>query len=89
MFGGLAFLMSGHMFCGVVKSDLMLRLGPEATAAALRQPYTRPMDFTGKPLKSMVYVEPTGIDSDDSLRTWIELALAYVAALPAKKSTTR
>jgi hypothetical protein len=86
MFGGLAFLMNGHMFCGVVKSELMLRLGPVATAAALNQPHTRPMDFTGKALNSMVYVEPTGIDSDDALRTWIELALTYVKALPPKKS---
>jgi len=89
MFGGLAFLMNGHMFCGVVKSDLMLRLGPEATVAALSQPHTRPMDFTGKPLKSMVYVDPRGIDSDDALRTLIKLALTYVMALPPKKSVSR
>ena len=56
MFGGLAFFFQGHMFCGVVKTQLMLRLGEAAAAAALRQPYVRPMDFTGKPMKSMNYV---------------------------------
>ena len=56
------------MVCGVVKSDLMLRLGPQAAAEALAQPHTRPMDFTGKPLKSMIYVDAAGIDSDESLQ---------------------
>ena len=85
MFGGLAFLTNGHMFCGVVKADLMLRLGEEAAATALRRPHTRPMDFTGKPLKSMIYVEPGGLDSDESLRTWVESALKFVKTLPPKK----
>jgi TfoX/Sxy family transcriptional regulator of competence genes len=85
MFGGLAFLLNGHMFCGVVKSHLMLRLGEEATAAALARPYTRPMDFTGKALKSMIYVDPRGLDSDESLQSWIESALTYVASLPPKQ----
>ena len=81
MFGGLAFMMNGHMFCGVVKTDLMLRLGDEATSAALRQPHTRPMDFTGKPLKSMIYVDARGLDSDESLQTWVGSAMTYVATL--------
>ena len=85
MFGGLAFLMHGHMFCGVVKSDLLLRLGEEATATALMRPHTRPMDFTGRALKSMIYVEARGLDSDESLRSWVESALKYVDNLPPKK----
>jgi TfoX/Sxy family transcriptional regulator of competence genes len=37
MFGGLAFLMNGHMFCGVVKADLIVRLGEEAAASAFKR----------------------------------------------------
>jgi len=85
MFGGLAFLMNGHMFCGVVKDDLMVRLGEEATEAALSRPHTRPMDFTGKPLKSMIYIDAGGLDSDESLRSWVECALKFVRTLPPKK----
>jgi TfoX/Sxy family transcriptional regulator of competence genes len=85
MFGGLAFLMNGHMFCGVVKNDLMVRLGEEAAAAALKQPHTRPMDFTGKPMKAMIYVDAGGLDSDESLRPWVESALKFVKNLPPKK----
>ena len=47
MFGGIAFMVSGHMACGVAGDDLMLRLGPEGVADALRHPDARPMDFTG------------------------------------------
>ena len=84
MFGGLAFLQRGNMVCGVVKADLMLRLGPQAAAEALAQPHTRPMDFTGKPLKSMIYVDAAGIDSDESLQRWVETALAFARTLPPK-----
>jgi TfoX/Sxy family transcriptional regulator of competence genes len=84
MFGGLAFLINGHMFCGVVKDDLMVRLGEELVAAALKQPHTRPMDFTGKPMKSMIYVDACGVDSDESLRLWVESALKFVKKLPPK-----
>ena len=85
MFGGLAFLMNGNMVCGVVKDHLMLRIGPEAVATALFQPHTRPMDFTGKPLKSMIYVDADGVDSDAGLRVWVESAVAFVKTLPSKK----
>jgi hypothetical protein len=60
MFGGLAFMLGGHMFCGVVKDTLMVRLGPEAASRALGQPHVRPMDFTGRPMKGMVFVDPAG-----------------------------
>jgi len=35
MFGGLAFMLGGHMFCGVVGDTLMVRLGPEGADRAL------------------------------------------------------
>ncbi|MEA2179947.1 MAG: hypothetical protein QOG77_3244, partial [Solirubrobacteraceae bacterium] len=47
MFGGIAFMLRGNMVCGVTHDTLMLRLGPELVAAALEEPNTRPMDFTG------------------------------------------
>ncbi len=84
MFGGLAFLLNGNMCCGVVKDLLMLRLGEEGAAEALTKPHTRFMDFTGKPMKSMVYVEPAGLTSEEDLRGWVQRAVAYVSTLPAK-----
>lgn len=84
MFGGICFMMDGHMCCGVVKTDLMLRLAPESVTRALQQPHTRRMDFTGKPMKSMLYVDAIGTDSDEALEQWVESALAFVRTLPPK-----
>ena len=50
MFGGLAFMLNGHMFTGVVGGELMLRLGDAGAEAALRREHVREMDFTGRPM---------------------------------------
>jgi TfoX/Sxy family transcriptional regulator of competence genes len=84
MFGGLAFLLNGNMCCGVTGDRLMLRLGEDGAREALAEPHARPMDFTGKPMKSMIYVEPAGIASEEDLRKWVGRAVAFAASLPAK-----
>lgn len=84
MFGGLAFMLNGNMCCGVIEKDLVLRLGDDGAAMALSKPHTRPMDFTGKPLKSMVFVSFAGYRSDDELKAWVSRAVDYVKTLPAK-----
>ena len=84
MFGGLAFLLNGNRCCGVSREGLMLRLGNDGASAALQESHTREMDFTGKVLKSMVYVDSTGHQADADLHSWIERAFAYAKSLPAK-----
>jgi TfoX/Sxy family transcriptional regulator of competence genes len=84
MFGGLAFMVGGHMACGVTGSDLMLRVGKDGYDEAIRQPHTREMDFTGRPTTSMVYVDPRGTADDGALRVWVERAVAFTDTLPAK-----
>jgi TfoX/Sxy family transcriptional regulator of competence genes len=84
MFGGLAFMVSGNMCCGVIGSDAMLRLGEEAVDGALDEPHARPMDFTGRPMKNMVYVAPAGLEDDGDLRRWVGRALAFATSLPPK-----
>lgn len=84
MFGGLAFLVNGHMACGVQGDDLMVRVGPDAYDSALKKAGARPMDFTGRPLKGMVYVGPRGHRRKPSLETWVEQGLSYARSLPPK-----
>jgi TfoX/Sxy family transcriptional regulator of competence genes len=84
MFGGLAFMLGGHMFCGIVKDALMVRLGPEAADRALDQPHVRPMDFTGRPMKGMVFIDPAGLH-DGALRQWVHAAADYARGLPSKR----
>ena len=67
MFGGLAFMLDGHMACGVMGPDLMLRIGAGPSERALAEAHVRRMDFTGKPLKGFVYVAPEGVASEETL----------------------
>ena len=84
MFGGIAFMVRGNMCCGVIGDRLMLRVGPKGYESALARPHAKEMDFTGKPMKGLVYVEPAGFASPRDLKTWIDRALEFALSLPAK-----
>ncbi len=84
MFGGLAFLLRGHLCVGVVGDELMVRVGPEAYDEALRLPHARAMDFTGRPMKGFVFVGSRGFESDRDLRRWLTRGVRFAAALPVK-----
>src|SRR5437868_13942920 len=83
MFGGLAFLLDGKMSVGVMGGDLMVRTGDDAYEGALARPGARPMDFTGRVSKGMVYVAPSGTSKGADLRRWIEIGIAAAAAAHA------
>ena len=84
MFGGVAFLLHGNMAVGVVKSELMVRVGPDAHPAALREPHARPMDFTKRPMKGFVFVSEEGCEDDAALAGWVERGVRFAASLPPK-----
>lgn len=85
MFGGLCFMLHGHMTCGVVKDELMVRVGPDAYAEALALPHAREMDFTGRPMKGMLYVAPAGLATEPALRQWVERGALHARSLPPKR----
>ncbi len=84
MFGGLAFMVNGHLCCGIVGQDLVVRTGPDAFDEALRQPHSRPMDFNGRPMRGFVFVAPAGCRSDRDLKSWVECGLGFVLSQPPK-----
>ncbi len=84
MFGGLAFMVRGHMCVGISGTKLMARVGPAAYEEALAQPHARHMDFTSKPLRGYVYVLADGLTDDASLHGWVAACERFVATLPAK-----
>lgn len=85
MFGGLCFLSTeGHMVVGITRDDLMVRVGPDNHQRALARPDARPMDFTGRPMKGMVFVDRDAVATDAALADWIEMAYGYVSTLPPK-----
>jgi len=84
MFGGIAFMLRGNMCCGVIGDRLLLRVGPGGYEAAQSRPHAKPMDFTGKPMKGFVFVEPKGFASAGDLKAWIARAIMFALSLPAK-----
>ncbi|NTV53396.1 MAG: TfoX/Sxy family protein [Candidatus Firestonebacteria bacterium] len=84
MFGGLCFLLAGNMCCGIVGDKLMLRVDPDETAALLKEKHVVPMDFTGRPLKGMIYVLPAGWKRFETLAARIEKSIAFIQTLPPK-----
>jgi TfoX/Sxy family transcriptional regulator of competence genes len=84
MFGGIAFMAGGHMACGIVGAELMVRVGPDAHNDALARPHARLMDITGRPMKGMVMVGREGIVSEEGLREWVERGLGFAGGLPPK-----
>ena len=84
MFGGIAFMLRGNMCCGVLNDDLILRMGPELGEQALQRRNTREFDFTGRPMKGFVVVEPAGTKSKAALEGWLQKAVGFVKTLPPK-----
>lgn len=84
MFGGVAFLMNGNMSVGLHGGELIVRLAPEETDAALAKRHTRIFDITGRPMKGWILVKPEGL-SDDALAKWVGMGVTYAASLPPKK----
>jgi TfoX/Sxy family transcriptional regulator of competence genes len=85
MMGGLCFKVDGKMCLGVTEQRLMVRLDPAVEADVLRQPGCKPMDFTGRPMKGYVFVHPEGYESEQHLRPWLDLALAFNPKAKASK----
>jgi TfoX-like protein len=84
LFSGVAFMVQGNMCCGVIEDNLVVRVGPDTYDAVLREPHTRPMDFTGRPLPGFVYVDRAGFASRTSLRQWIDRGVSFVQTLPPR-----
>jgi TfoX/Sxy family transcriptional regulator of competence genes len=77
MFGGVAFMVSGRMACGPQGDRLIVRIGNDAAARLIGGPHVKPMDFTGKVLKSFAMIEPEGIRTQAQLRKWVLMAAEY------------
>jgi len=86
MFGGLCFLFQGNMCCGVLKKELILRLDPGRAKELLSRQHTRPMDFTGRPMKGFVFIEAGGLDTERQLNDWVSMARSFAQNLPPKSA---
>lgn len=85
MFGGLCFMISNHMCCGIIANTLIARVGPDAYTDSLAKQHVKEMDFTGKAMKGMVCVSADGIQQESELAAWLVICEKYVKSLPPKK----
>ncbi len=84
MFGGIGFLMHGNMACGVIRDDLIVRVGAEKYTRSLVKPHVELFDMTGRAMNGWVVVKDPGYQSDEDLEDWVEQGVEYSRTLPAK-----
>jgi TfoX/Sxy family transcriptional regulator of competence genes len=85
MFGGLCFMVDDKMCVGIIKDELMARVGEAAYPEALSKPGAKEMNFTGRAMKGYVFVEPEGIDFDEDLDYYIQACLDFNSLAKASK----
>lgn len=77
MFGGVCYMVNNKMCVGVIKDEMMCRIGPDAYEAALEIPGCREMVFSGKPMAGYVFVAEEALRSNKDFTYWINLCLEY------------
>ena len=82
MFGGIGFMLNGHMVAGASKRGLLLRV-KDRQGDALTQQGARPMVMRGRTMEGYIYVDPPALN-EKALRKWLQLAVAFVQTLPPK-----
>jgi TfoX/Sxy family transcriptional regulator of competence genes len=86
MFGGLAFLVGGHMAVAASgQGGLMVRVDPEDTAALLTKPHARPFEMRGREMQGWLRVDSDGVRTKRQLEPWVKRGLAHARSLPPKR----
>jgi len=88
MFGGLAFLKDGRMFCCILGRDLLARVGPAGEDAAKARPHARSLNLVGYSTSGCVFVQPGGLANDSALVAWVDECETH-AARPRGKPPRR
>ena len=84
MFGGVAYMWNGNMAVCVMGSELMVRVGKDATTAMLQEPHAREMEMSGRTMGGWVLVAEAGVAEDADLQQWVQRGVAYTDSLPPK-----
>jgi TfoX/Sxy family transcriptional regulator of competence genes len=86
MFGGLAFLIGGHMSVSVSgQGGLLLRVDPAETDALLRKPHAHPFEMRGRAMQGWLRVDADGVQSKRQLERWVARGVAFARSLPSKR----
>jgi hypothetical protein len=86
MFGSVGFMLHGNVCVGVWQTLMIVRLGQEQAAMALKEPHVVELAITGRPMKGWAMVKAEGIETDEQLRAWVERVVEFVETLPPKQA---
>jgi hypothetical protein len=87
MFGGLAFLIGGHMSVSVSgRGGLLLRVSPEETESLRAKPHAGPFEMRGRTMDGWLRVEAEGVKTKRQLQRWVTRGVEYARSLPPKQS---
>ena len=85
MFGGLGFLIGGHLAVSASsRGGLLLRVDPQQGEELLQDPGAEPFVMRGREMSGWLHVEVDASMTDEELARWVELGVLYVRSLPAK-----
>ncbi len=84
MFGGIGFLIRGNMACGVIREDLIVRVGADKYTDSLLKPHVELFDMTGRAMTGWVIVKEPGFREEQDLENWTSRGVSYALSLPAK-----
>ena len=86
MFGGLAFLIDGHMSVSASgQGGLLLRVDPAKTDSMLGKPHAHPFEMRGRVMPGWLRVDADGVRTKRQLERWVAHGVAYARSLPSKR----
>jgi TfoX/Sxy family transcriptional regulator of competence genes len=86
MFGGLAFLVGGHLAVSASgRGGLLVRCDPDLTSALSAEPGAAPMEMGGRgPMTGWLRVSAEAVSAEEDLGRWVDRGVAYALSLPPK-----
>ena len=82
MFGGLAFLVHGHLAVSASgRGGLLVRIDPEQRETLLAQEGAEPFRMRGRPMTGWLHVASAAVEDDEALRRWVTTGLGYARTL--------
>ena len=85
MFGGLAYMMNGHICFALWDDYLVIRVGKDGASLLVEaDPHARPFDLAGKETKGWVMISGDALGEDSVLQDYIDIAMLFTSTLPPK-----
>ena len=85
MFGGLGFMVDGHLAVSASsRGGLMVRVDPAEAEALTRASGVSAFEMRGRPMRGWLHVALSAIGSEEALVRWVQRGAAYAASLPPK-----